>query len=492
MVVKMKGIIKNFFNKYKNLSLPVKAAMWFAFCSVVQKGISFITVPIFTRILTVEEYGIYSIYLSWQSIITIFCTLRFYSGCYINGLYKFKDDRNAFTSSVQSLATVLTIGVFIIYCLFQKEFNLWLGLSTTLMYLMFIYILFTPAVQFWMTEQRINYKYIKLIALTLIIAILNPLMGICGILFIKTNHVEVRVIGAIFVEVIVGIYIYIKNIYRGKKLYSKKYWTFAIKFDLPLSLHYLSLNILSQSDRIMINNYVGADKAAIYSLAYNASMVMQVIKESIRDAIVPWMYQQLENKEYLSLKKLINSVLVLISMFTFLFIAFAPEIIRIMGSSKYYEAIWIIPPVTTSVYFTFLYTIFSTIEFFYEKTKYAMYASVSSAILNVFLNLIFIKRFGYLAAGYTTLTCYIVLAIFHYFMAKRVLKSYYIKIDFNVIDTKFIILYSIFVIIFSSIFSLVYKSIVIRYSLIVILLIIAYLLRNKAINMFKTVRGNKC
>lgn len=49
---------------YKNLSVSMKAALWFTICGFVQKGISFITLPIFTRLLTTAQYGIVSVYVS--------------------------------------------------------------------------------------------------------------------------------------------------------------------------------------------------------------------------------------------------------------------------------------------------------------------------------------------------------------------------------------------------------------------------------------------
>ena len=58
--------------RYHKMNVTAKASIWFVFCSLMQKGISTITVPIFTRLMSTEEYGVYSLYLSWFSILTIF------------------------------------------------------------------------------------------------------------------------------------------------------------------------------------------------------------------------------------------------------------------------------------------------------------------------------------------------------------------------------------------------------------------------------------
>ena len=57
--------------KYQQLPVTVKVTMWFMVCSILQKAISLITVPVFTRLLSTEQYGQYSIYNSWLQIFMI-------------------------------------------------------------------------------------------------------------------------------------------------------------------------------------------------------------------------------------------------------------------------------------------------------------------------------------------------------------------------------------------------------------------------------------
>lgn len=480
----MRTILK----RYKDLSIPVKAALWFTVCSIVQKGISFITVPIFTRLLSVDEYGIYSVYNSWLSLFTILATLKMYSGCYFNGLYKYSE-KNSFTSSIQSLETFITIAVFGIVVLFSDQIMPLVGLSNIFIVLMMAKILVTPPIEFWLTEQRVTYKYRNLVFLTICIALFNPLLGIIGILSTQTHHAEMRVLGGLIVYLVFGIVFYVRNIWKGRTIYCSKYWIFALRFDVPLLPHNLALSVLGQSDRIMINNMVGAEQAAIYSLAYSVSMTLQIVKDAIRDALLPWIYKKIKEGSHKEIRDVVNIILIFISLISFLFIAFAPEVVMIMGSDKYYEAIWIMPPVATSLYFMFLYNVFSSIEFYYEKTKYAMAASVVSALLNIILNLIFINIFGYMAAGYTTLFCYVALAVSHYFMAKSVLKAR--KETFEMLDSRFVLIYSLFVLGFSFAFALVYEIAAIRYMMILLLTGILLAMRKRISALFVQLKQAK-
>ena len=51
--------------KYKNSNVAIKAALWFTICNLLQKGITMISMPIFTRLLSTEQYGVLTIYNSW-------------------------------------------------------------------------------------------------------------------------------------------------------------------------------------------------------------------------------------------------------------------------------------------------------------------------------------------------------------------------------------------------------------------------------------------
>ena len=75
-------------NKYDNLQAPVKASLWFLVCGFLQKGISMLTTPIFTRVMTDVEYGRYSIYNSWFEIVQIIVSLNLAAGVYTRGLVK--------------------------------------------------------------------------------------------------------------------------------------------------------------------------------------------------------------------------------------------------------------------------------------------------------------------------------------------------------------------------------------------------------------------
>ena len=152
-------------------------------------------------------------------------------------------------------------------------------------------------------------------------------------------------------------------------------------------------------------------------------------------------------------------------------IALAPEAVRIFAPPEYYEAIYVIPPAAMSVFFMFSYTFFAVFEFYYSKTKQIAIATTAGALLNIILNYIFIKLFGYVAAGYTTLVCFMVYAVFHYVFMKKICKE---ELDnVQAYDTKIYLWIAISFMALGFIFLFSYKITAIRYGIILVIAIIA-------------------
>lgn len=419
---KMISIVKNILDKYKSIPVQVKASLWFLICAFFQKGISFITTPIFTRILTTAEYGQYNIFNSWMGIISVIVTLNLSSGVYVQGLVKFDDRKKQYTSTLQGLTITLVFTWFVIYLVFHNFWNHLFSLTTNQMLLMFVIIWTTAVITFWSVEQRVDFKYKKLVAITAAVSILRPVFSII-LIGVSDDKVTARILGIAIVDVIAYTGLFIVQMRRGKKFYSSEIWKYALTFNLPLLPHYLSNTILNSSDRIMINNMVGSSEAGIYSLAYSVSMIMSMFNQALTQTIEPWLYKKMKEKRLHEISRIAYPCFILIAIVNLFLIAFAPEIVAIFAPADYYDAIYVIPPVSMSVYFIFIYYFFVTFEFYYEKTKYITIATLASAALNILLNYIFIKIFGYYAAGYTTLVCFILYAGFHYILMNKLVKK---------------------------------------------------------------------
>lgn len=473
-------------DKYRSLSQTVKASLWFLVCGILQRGISVITTPIFTRLLTNAEYGQFSVFLSWQGILTIFVTLNLSYGVYTQGLVKFDHDRSNFSAALHGLSLVLTVVFFGIYMVGRSFWNDLLNLSTLLIICMFISMWCNAEFSFWAARERVDFQYKKLVALTIIVSVAKPLFGVLSVVLVPNARVEARIISLTVVEMLFYGVLFVRQLRDNVRFFDKEYWKYGLKFNLPLVPHYLSQTVLNSSDRIMIGQMCSEADAGIYSLAYSLSMLMSIVNTAINNTLSPWLYKQIKAKDFSKIASITYSLLVLIAVSNLFVILLAPEIVFIFAPKSYYSAIWAIPPVTMSVFFMFMYSLFANFSFYFEKTNYVMYASVGGAALNLVLNALFIPVFGFIAAAYTTLFCYMVYGFCHYIFMRVTCKKYVGRQ--NVYDVRIILGISLVFTVSGFALMLIYDYPIIRYVLTAVVLFILFKLKDKIINAIKSIR----
>ncbi len=475
-------------DRYRKTPDQIKASLWFVCCSIFQRGISFLTVPIFTRLMDSEQYGVYNTYLSWYNILIVFTSLNLYYGVFNNAMIKFENDRNRYIASMQGLTTALTLVFLIVYFCFQRFFNDILDMETPLVLLLFAELLVTPFLQFWTVHKRFDYKYRPIIVVTLLKSILNPLLGVVFVLNSEQKDLA-RILSIVLVEVCVCGIIGAVQYCRGKCFFDRTYWKYATAFNLPLIPHYLSGSILNQGDRIMIRKMVGLSETAFYGVAYNIGVLMNVFTSAINSSFAPWIYKELKVKRTAGITKTINSLLALMACLVICMMLVAPEVMSIAAPKEYKQAVYIIPPVAASVYFTFLYNLVANIEFYYEVRKYVIIGSITAAVSNLVLNAVFIPRFGYVAAGYTTAFCYAIYGMSNVFFAKKVLNDQFG--NEMVLDIKGILVISAIVIVLTLLINFLYMYTLLRFAF-VILGIVGLVVKRKEITaVLKLVRDKK-
>ena len=399
--------------KWNKIPLTVKVSTSYAICSILQKCLSFITLPLFTRLLTTEQYGQYTIYSSWQGILMIFLTLNLAYGSFQTAMVKFEDRRSEYITSIQGICILLSVIFLALYLPFREMWNQLFELPTLFVLIMVSEIIFTTATQLWMERNRFEFKYKSVVAITLLTSILSPVLA-----YVLVSCTEekgyARIIGYASINVIVGLIVFIQNTKRGKKLFNKEFWKYALGFNIPLLAYYLSQVIFNQSDRIMISHMTGTGEAAMYGVAYNLAMILTFVLNAINGSYVPWMYGKIKKGRGIENKQISIVLIILMGLMILCVIWFAPEIILIMAGKKYEAAIYVVAPVAMSLLLLFYCQLFINVEFYYEEKKMLVYGSVGAAILNIVLNYFLIPLFGFVAAGYTTLASYIVFALSNY------------------------------------------------------------------------------
>ena len=408
--------------KWNSIPLAVKISVSYTICSILQKCLGFITLPLFTRLLTTEQYGQATVYNSWNGIFSIFLTLNLAYGSFGTAMMKFEDDREGYISSVEGICLLLSGLFLLIYLPFKNHWNGFFELPTAFVILLVAQIFFSNSTQLWSGRNRYEFKYKNVIAVTLSSSVLSVLVSVIFVINSEDKGYA-RILGSSLVVISVGLFFFVRSAIRGHKLYNKEYWKYAFGFNIPLLAYYISQSIFNVSDRIMISHMVGVDKAAIYSVAYTLGLILTFVLNAINNSYVPWYYGKIKEGKQEENRAVSLGIAILLVILLSGIIWFAPEIILIMAGKQYAEARYVVPPVAISMLLLFYSQLFINVEFYFEEKTKLVRASIVAAVVNLVLNFIFIKIFGYVAAGYTTLVSYIIFAYSNYRTMQTVLEE---------------------------------------------------------------------
>lgn len=404
--------------KISSMSIEAKASVAYILCSVIQRGAAILMLPVFTRVMTTEQYGLTSVYLSWVSFFAIILSLNLPYGSLQTAMVKFENRRNEYIASLEGIYILLALLFVAIYLPFQEFWNSLLGLPTILVISLVCEVFATSCIQSWMGMQRFSFKYKSVFLVTTTLAVCSQAIALAFVLCSDDKGVA-KVVGSAFTTFVFGISIALMCARRGGGIIHKDLWRYALGFNIPLIVYYLSQVVFNQSDIIMINYYAGADKAGIYSVAYSVSMVLTFVINAIQGSYTPWFYGKLVKHREIEDRGVAVSLSAGLAFALFLVVLAAPEIVLLLGGPNYIEAIWVVPPVAASVLLLFYACLFDRLFFFYERKAYLTFAVVVPALVNIVLNVLLIPGFGYLAAGYTTLVSYLVLVALDIALAFR-------------------------------------------------------------------------
>lgn len=461
---------------------PVLASLAFLVMSVIEKGLFLLTSPIYTRLLTQSEFGTVSVFLSWRGLLGVAATFCLSAGVFNNGMLDYEEDRNGFSFSMLILSNVITIICFVALSILWPGVKTIFGIDMPLLCLMFLFFLSQPAFAFWMARQRFEYKYRRLSLVVIAYAFLSHAAAITCIYLFPAHRVYGRLFGGegVLLCVYGGFYLYIAS--KAKWKLNISYWKTAVLFNLPLIPHYLSGYLLNSSDRIMIANLTDSAAAAKYSVAYTIALAVTIVWNAINGSLVPYTYKKCKSKDYQSIAEITIPIISFYLLLCAVLILFAPEIIMIMAPASYFDGVYIVPPIVGGIFFMSMYSIFANVVYYYKRPKYVMYASVLAATLNVALNWLFIPMFGYAAAAYTTLFCYLVQAAFDYYAMKKAAGA-------GIYDARLLISFGTTMIIISLSSVYLYHHSALRYGVILLLFLLSVVFRQKIIKAAAMVKN---
>lgn len=444
-------------------SVVLKSGIWFTICNIITKGIGFFTTPIFSRLLTKNEFGDFNNFTTWTGIVLFVTSLNLESSL-IRARFDFEDDLDSYVSSMACLSAISTAFWFAIMLLFISPFETLFSMNRIDIYAMFLYLMFYPAIQLFQTKERFIYKYKSTIISSLLVVVSTAGLSVILVVLMEKKLLG-RILGSVLPVAVIGFFIWILMIRKSRRI-QVKYWKYAIPFTLPFIPHLLSMYLLGSMDKVMIKQICGSEDLALYSLAYTVGTIISLFVHSMNNAFSPWLGEQLSNNNYKKIKKV---SVVYVSIFAYsaiILIWIMPEVLLLLGGRAYAEAIYVIPQIFAGTLMQFIYCMYVNVEQFEKKTGGMAIASILAALFNYITNYIFLRRFGYIAASYTTLFSYLLLMILHLFLVKKIGRG-------NVFNNPVIVIIGMVGSLFMISSNLVFDHILIRYLLFLILIVMS-------------------
>lgn len=378
--------------------------------NMIVKGLAFLTTPFFTRIMSQDEYGLFSNIASWASIISILMTFNLYSSI-SRAKYDYNDEIEKYMCSILLAGILVSIAWWGIVeaniCFFESV----LSIDRTYIRFIMFYSLLTPPAQILLAKYRMYGQYKQVVLVTWVLLLFSTISSVVLVLLLP-DKLYGRVFGNYVVVAIVNVAFAITILINGHGV-SFKHIRHSLLFALPLIPHELSGILLGSSDRIIINRLCGSTDVAVYSLGYTISMVATVFLSSLNQAWIPCFFDNLNEKKIKNIKKMSNKYMLFFVVGITFFMFWGPELIFIFGGKEYAASMYIVPPVCYAVLLQFVYTLYVNIEFYEKRTYMISIATVLATIINIVLNYVFIPIFGYIAAAYTTVAGFFFMMVFH-------------------------------------------------------------------------------
>ncbi len=388
--------------------------------TLIRTGVYFLTMPLFTRLLGAEQYGLFSVFSSWLILITCFISLGTGQGI-STGRYIFAEHYEEFRSSTLLLGTVISAAFILLGFLFRRPLSAYMGYSSGVFMLLFVLAFAHYVVEFaqgaFVYEKRAKYNFavsIGLLITTVGLSLLLIRFGGFQELFLS------RVYGSFFPYASAAVVLWLAFYLKKPTGFNKAYWKYSLMLGFPLVFHSLSQNLLSHSDRLMLQylGYAGAS-VGIYSTFHTYTGITSSLLNALNTSWCPFYYDDLNERAFDRLKGKCRNYLELYTVLACGFILLSREVSFIFADQEYAAGLNLIPIFVCAIYFQFMYQFPVNFEFYNRKTTIIAIGTCVAGLVNIAINALLIPPYGMYGAAIATAASYGMLFVAHFFIVKH-------------------------------------------------------------------------
>ncbi|MEZ4878744.1 MAG: oligosaccharide flippase family protein [Chitinophagales bacterium] len=385
--------------------------------------ISVISLPIFTKLLQPTDFGIYEVFNNTVRLLSIIFSLNLSAGFYRFYFDESYDKKSLVAYCVKNMLLYSTIGL-IVFALFSTSILDFINLPKHLFPFIIIGIYVNIIMLFFNNYTNVQLKSKTYSIWNIVFNIFRVAFSIVCILWIAKNYygrILGETIGMALITILI-LFIYFRKYFfiKGSINSKKELYVYSLGL-IPIAL---SGFILGYFDTIIINAMENSNDAGLYSYAYKIAIIYSGFTAAFISANRPNMFELFNKKDEDAVKNQIKSLIKLITAVACFFIFFSETGGQILAlNDKFYAALHLLPVLIIAYIFNDINTILGFYIYYEKKVQYLYWSIGVAALINIILNIIFIPKYGYQVAAYTTLVSYICMASFTYLIIKFVIKQ---------------------------------------------------------------------
>lgn len=397
--------------------------------SILQKGIGFLLLPLYTLYLTPSDYGITGIVNSFTAILTLLFTLSL-NGAVQRYYYVYQSDKDQLRSFYGTIVMFVMFNSLILSAIIIV-FQRWLispfieGIDFyPYIFLGVLTVLFNPMYTIYQSLLQTLQKGKEFSVNSLLHFGLMVFLNVLFIVVFQLGAVG-QLLSYLITAVVFGLYSLI-SLYRKNVIsfnFNFSYLREALSYSVPLIPHNLSSTIAAFISRLLLNNLVSTASAGLFNIASQFMLIIDTFHMSVNKAYVPWFYGEMEKDTKKSHEGIINFADIISKGYLVISVAvsfFIKEIIQIFLPSSYLNAWLIIPIMLVAYQLRSIYLFYVNTLFYNTKsTRFIFIASVTGSLVNIITMSSFTKSLGLFAPAVALFAQQLVVVIIVIFLSRR-------------------------------------------------------------------------
>ena len=378
--------------------------------AIASKFIPIASIFLFSRMMSVKDYGILNLFQSYLWIFTLLLSFNLHVAV---GRYIYLID-----AEIESFlgTTLLSVG-FVFLCgstglfMFYDTTSELIGLSPFLLPLMLV-IVSGQISESLITQITIYYRRGNLLFW---IVASKALISLCFSIVLLFGWKNGQFFAVLLAESLASlilttiVFILLRNTIKWK--FKRSHLEYMASYALPLIPYMLGLTILSQFDRVLIDRFYGKDATGLYSLSYNLGVLLLPFMTAVLNAFTPQFFEALNRKNFAQSNQDARSIFALALVGTITIILFGPQFAVLILPQRYTEGFNIIPVVALGVLCSVGFQIWVRVLAYHHKTVLISIITIFCALFNIGLNFWLLPLLGWKIAAWTSVLAYFCMCV---------------------------------------------------------------------------------